>query len=65
MLQIFEHAFGNAVLCHGKEKRAFHELATIKAGANYVAPTIKLLGLVALAPFDALLQPHQGSFLGL
>jgi hypothetical protein len=38
------------------EQRAFHELATIKAGENYLAPKIKLLGLVALAPYDALFQ---------
>jgi hypothetical protein len=35
------------------EQRAFHELATIKAGENYFAPEIKVLGLIAFPPYDA------------
>jgi hypothetical protein len=43
---------------------AFHKLATVKAGENYFASKIEMLGLKAFAPSDALFRwPIRAHFL--
>src|SRR3954451_5722244 len=53
MLQSLNTHLVNARSCIPvDEQGAFHELATIKAGENYFASKIKMLGLIALPPND-------------
>jgi hypothetical protein len=44
------------------EQSAFHELAAVKAGENAFASKIKILGLKALTPYDALFRGPLAHF---
>src|ERR1700733_4820856 len=57
-IAVFENATGERQLLRGvvDQQRAFHELATIIAGENALAPKIKLLALKAFTVYDALIR---------